>query len=486
MQCTEEPKPLEQAETIARKYCGSCHLFPGAKLLDKATWKQNVLPPMAAKLGIDYLYEIPSTEMNANTISIDEWHKILSYYLTNAPKKMATQNRPPVEDITRLFLAKKIISPENSFPSSSFVKIDPGNHWIYAANSFDSTLNIYDTKLKLIKKSNVHGVIVDMDFDKPLTEPGNRRGIMTNIGIMNPNDRTTGTVDSFSISNKGKLLHSNTLVDGLPRPVQATAIHPTKQTYAYVICGFGNNIGALILAQKASNGKFEKKLLRPLPGAIKAYINDYNNDSLPDILVLMAQAQEGIYLLLNKGNAHFDTQEILGFPPIYGSSYFELDDFNNDGFNDILYTCGDNADYTSNVLKYYHGIYIFLNDRHNHFSQKYFFPIHGCFKAMARDFDKDGDLDIVSLSSFPDTANQPKEVFVYLEQKGSFQFQPFTIKEFNEGKWLTMDAGDCDGDGDEDIVLGGFVPPVASQQEVWKKSGKQKAELLLLENKKIK
>ena len=29
-----------------------------------------------------------------------------------------------------------------------------------------------------------------------------------------------------------------------------------------------------------------------------------------------------------------------------GSSYFELDDFNGDGFKDILYTCGDNADYT--------------------------------------------------------------------------------------------------------------------------------------------
>jgi tetratricopeptide (TPR) repeat protein len=49
------------------------------------------------------------------------------------------------------------------------------------------------------------------------------------------------------------------------------------------------------------------------------------------------------------------------------------DDFNNDGYKDILYTCGDNADYSSNVLKSYHGVYIFLNDGHNNFSQKYFF-----------------------------------------------------------------------------------------------------------------
>src|SRR6185295_6044313 len=102
------------------------------------------------------------------------------------------------------------------------------------------------------------------------------------------------------------------------------------------------------------------------------------------------------YLLINKGNDQFDTREILRFPPVYGSSYFELDDFNKDGFKDILYTCGDNADYTSDVLKNYHGIYIYLNDGRNNFSQKYFFAMHGCFKAMARDFDKDGDLDIAA------------------------------------------------------------------------------------------
>ncbi len=55
------------------------------------------------------------------------------------------------------------------------------------------------------------------------------------------------------------------------------------------------------------------------------------------------------------------------------------------------------------------------------FNQKYFFPINGCYKAMARDFDGDGDLDIATISFFADYEHQPEEGFVYLENKGGPQ-----------------------------------------------------------------
>ena len=94
-----------------------------------------------------------------------------------------------------------------------------------------------------------------------------------------------------------------------------------------------------------------RKHLIPLPGAVKAYMDDFNKDGLPDIIVLMAQAQEGIFLFLNKGNGNFEKKELLRFPPIYGSSYFEMDDVNGDGLKDIIYTCGDNLDFTADVLE---------------------------------------------------------------------------------------------------------------------------------------
>jgi hypothetical protein len=196
-------------------------------------------------------------------------------------------------------------------------------------------------------------------------------------------------------------------------------------------------------------------VIRAVPGAIKAYVEDVNHDGLPDIWALFAQGDEGIFLFTNKGNGQFSQETILRFPPMYGSSYFELADFNKDGYEDILYTCGDNADF-SPVFKPYHGVYIFINDGHNHFTQQYFFPMNGCYKAMARDFDGDGDLDIAAISFFADYDRQPEEGFVYLENLGGFDFQPHSLPEAGSGKWMTMDAADLDGDGRTDIVLGNF------------------------------
>jgi hypothetical protein len=262
-------------------------------------------------------------------------------------------------------------------------------------------------------------------------------------------------------------------VQQLARPVQVSSADFNKDGKAdLLVCEFGNLAGALSWMENKGNQQYERHVIRAFPGAIKAYVRDVNKDGLPDIWALFAQGEEGIFLFTNKGNGQFESKEVLRFPSVYGSSYFEMADFNKDGFPDILYTCGDNADF-SPVLKPYHGVYIFLNDGNNHFTQKYFFPMHGCFKAMASDFDGDGDLDIAAISFFSDYATHPEESFIYLENKGKLDFQPYTIPGTQLGRWLTMDLGDLDGDGSPDIVLGNFssAPLKGSPPPEWKKSG---------------
>lgn len=170
---------------------------------------------------------------------------------------------------------------------------------------------------------------------------------------------------------------------------------------------------------------------------------------------------------------------------MYGTSWFELIDYDSDGDDDIITVNGDNAD-RSNVLKPYHGLRIHINDGNNNFEEKYFYPFNGATRFSVNDFDQDGDLDFAIISTFPDYHKNPALSFVYLENTNSpaFKFMPYTFNESNLGRWFLMDTGDVDGDGDEDIILSSFLysfTPVPEEfTEFWKE---QNINILVLENK---
>ena len=173
----------------------------------------------------------------------------------------------------------------------------------------------------------------------------------------------------------------------------------------------------------------------------------------------MAQGDESIYILYNDGKANFRIERKLRFSPLNGSAHFELFDFNKDGYLDIIYANGDNADH-SVALKPNHGIHIFENDGEDNFDEIYFYPMHGAYKAVPRDFDQDGDFDIAAISFFPDLINTPEAGFIYLENNSStneLSFQAKTFSEANTGRWIAMEVADIDNDNDEDIIIGSFT-----------------------------
>ena len=170
-----------------------------------------------------------------------------------------------------------------------------------------------------------------------------------------------------------------------------------------------------------------------------------------DIMVLMAHGNERISLLVNQGNGHFDERVLIRFPPVYGSTGFELTDFDGDQQLDIVYTCGDNAD-ISVVNKPYHGIYLYQNKGNFIYEQVFHYPMPGAYAAVSRDFDLDGDIDLAAVAFFVDDALPLR--FVLLEQQPDLQFRVLSNVVNTVGRLIDIEAADIDRDGDQDIIVG--------------------------------
>jgi hypothetical protein len=452
---------IAAGQQLAGTYCKSCHLLPDPSLLDAKTWENGVLPQMGPRLGIfqhgpaNYpVSNSPYTNMGKGfypdkpLVSQEQWQRIIDYYTALAPDTLSGQQRKkPLRPDSSLF---KVELPSRRYimPLTCMVRIDSADRQLLVSDVERKQLYTCDAQLRYKDSTVVGGAIVDAIFQPPYM-------IGCDIGQLFPNNAKAGGAFRFKRDARGGWSQEEApLFKDLIRPVELAAADLNGDGKVdYLVCEFGYTIGQLSWMENKGNGQFEAHVIRAVPGAIQARVLDYNHDGKPDLFVAFAQGDEGIFLFTNKGNGLFEGEQILRFPPCYGTSYFELDDFNKDGHPDILYTCGDNGDY-SPILKPYHGVYIFMNDGQNHFTQRYFFPINGCYRAMARDFSGDGNLDIAAISYFADYQRQPEEGFVFLRHNGPLDFTPYSVPGTESGRWISMDVGDLDGDGKPEIVLG--------------------------------
>ncbi len=474
------PKPSNLAgKELAQTYCVSCHQLPEPQLLTKEIWEKSVMPNMALRLGIgnqlNFMMGLNNDEMMATmeagvypekpVLAPEDFKKIVEYYVQNAPEKPLPQAKKMLPMVGLKGFEIKSISSSPQIPMVTLVRFRPEHKTLYVGLREDNRIDIFDLKYHRIDSLKINSPVSDIHFSKD-----NSTQILT-MGIMDPNNQKKGSLSEINALKKPKIL-----LEKLPRPVQMTYADFNQDGKEEVlICSFGNDIGKLAWYE---NGSMKEHIIKQIPGARTTIVKDMNNDKTLDIVVLATQARESILLFTNKGNGEFEEQQLLEFPSVYGSSYMELVDFNKDGFMDILYTNGDNAD-LSISLKNYHGIRVYLNDGKNHFIEKYFYPMYGAAKAMAADFDLDGDVDIAAISFFPDENQKPNEGFLLLDNQGDTSFKVATFKEANQGKWMVMDVADMDSDGDSDIVLGSFY-----KKNLSGKSEKTKAtSLIILENK---
>lgn len=453
---------------LAAVHCARCHIFVGPDMLSKSIWKNDVLPSMGHRLGIfegnhqpDSLFIGGAPIIKAANIyperpilALADWTKIVDYYVQNAPDTILPPKRSKkISTGLKHFRYKEPFFSEQ-LPLTSMIKILPENRGIVYGDAKRNVNNLTFLTPDLKKDYQLRLETTPIHYyEKSDTI------YLTTIGTSTfPHDTSDGILHKVFKKGVEKTPNTaNAIIPNLQRPVFMSYGDLNNDGLEDVIaCEYGNLTGQLALYNNKGDHTYSKKILRDKPGAIMAIIKDVNADGLNDILALMTQGDEGVFLYENNGDDNFTERKLLAFSPLNGSQYIELADFNKDGFEDIIYVCGDNADRTP-ILKDYHGIYIYLNDGKFNFEKSYFYQLNGAYKAIPRDYDLDGDLDIAAISFFPDYYNNPEESFVYLENKGDLEFVDYSFPEATDGRWMVMDAGDMDADGDIDLALGSFV-----------------------------
>jgi hypothetical protein len=438
-------------KNLVQIHCTKCHSLVPANTLTKDVWRFHTLPTMAQYLGITS-YLNGYFKKDTAGVTLLEWQNIVSYYQKIAPDSLPVA-KPPVKAVTDwagFSLKTPILTDKVSF--TTLAALNPYNHKIYTSDAVTGMLQEWDSNLKPGRSVKLPSTAVNVSFVKNVN--GTVSGQFSCIGQLQQVDFPSGKVMSINLNDE-KLKPTN-FESELPRPVQTASGDFNKDGLTdWIVCGQGYLKGGVYLFKQNADHSYSKVSISEKAGAVKAITGDFNKDGWQDVMVLFGRGDEGLTLFLNDQHGGFTQKNLLRFPPVYGSTDFDLVDIDHDGNLDLIYTCGYNFN-DSRILKPYHGLYIYKNTGNWNFKQQWFYPINGCTKFVTADFDGDGDIDIATTAYFADLKNNPAEGCIYFEQDRPFSFKPHSIPVSKYGRWFTMDVGDYNNDGKPDIILGNY------------------------------
>ena len=395
--CRISSSEVQAGYQLSKQYCTGCHLYTPVEMLDKTSWSSvlTVMKKEMAKSGM--------------AVNRDDWIAIYQYYLNEAPVALARESEdlPEIIDSQVDTLISSDILPTSV---TALTCTDTGSIII---GSQQGGLFLYDQKV-LIELNKVQEVPVQINQNEDEL-------LVLSMGRMGPSNEPFGKLQS--VANQSV----STIIDSLIRPIHFSTIDFNRDGYDdYVIASFGSTMdtlhtgGVSIYSGLSPHNKIAD--LSNRTGAVKTIVDDYNGDGLPDIYALFAQGDEQLVVFENLGNGLYKEQQLIRLSPLYGSNDFVLVDWNNSGQKDIILANGDNADY-SQIFKPYHGIRIFRRNKKGGYDQHIFYPLNGAASIELNDLNRDGQLDFLATSMYPDLFAQPYEQITAFINLGNDRFK---------------------------------------------------------------
>jgi hypothetical protein len=302
----------------------------------------------------------------------------------------------------------------------------------------------------LLAPAHVQAIDFDRDGDKDL--------LVAVLGLLYPSNDKIGSL--VILENDGQYNFSKHIV--IEKVARVSDVRggdlDGDGDLDLAVAQFGYDDGETRWVENLGQWEFKSHMLQNLSGPINVELVDIDEDQDLDIISLVSQEWEEIYCFVNDGQGEFQMNLLWGGEiEDFGSSGIYMNDLNQDGQLDILYTNGDAFDYIPPQGRPWHGIQWLENKGNLEFEFHRISTFLGAFSPRPADIDQDGDIDLFVVSTFNLWDDPNSQSFIWMENLGNEQFMKRHIANAPTHQ-LALEPGDFNNDGLTDFVTGGMYP----------------------------